>query len=82
MFPLSITSRGLRRTKWDLLSYRKAIHSRQSSLLRYNFPPLAFHILFLATTGYNGPDGKIVGESAAPDLQRLSSLVKKLLKLK
>ncbi len=40
------------------------------------------NILFLATTGYNGPDGKIVGESAAPDLQRLSSLVKKLLKLK
>ena len=39
------------------------------------------NILFLATTGYNGPDSKIVGESAAPDLQRLSSLVKKLLAL-
>jgi transcriptional regulator with GAF, ATPase, and Fis domain len=39
------------------------------------------NILFLAATGNNGPDGKLVGESAAPDLQRLSSLVKKLLAL-
>jgi hypothetical protein len=39
------------------------------------------NILFLAATGNNGPDGKIVAESAAPDLRRLSSLVQKLLAL-
>ena len=40
------------------------------------------NILFLAATGNNGPDGKIVAESAAPDLERLSNLVKKLLALR
>src|SRR5271156_6372620 len=39
------------------------------------------NILFLAATGHYGPDGKIVGESAAADLQRLSNLVKRLLAL-
>jgi hypothetical protein len=39
------------------------------------------NILFLAATGNNGPDGKIVAESAAPELQRLSNLVQKLLTL-
>jgi nitrogen-specific signal transduction histidine kinase len=39
------------------------------------------NILFFAATGNNGPDGKIVAESAAPDLQRLSSLVQRLLAL-
>jgi hypothetical protein len=39
------------------------------------------NILFLAAMGNNGPDGKIVAESAAPDLQRLSNLVKRLLAL-
>jgi hypothetical protein len=39
------------------------------------------NILFLAATGNNGPGGKIVAESAAPDLERLSNLVKRLLAL-
>lgn len=39
------------------------------------------NILFLATSGHNGADGKIVGESATPDLERLSRLVKKMLAL-
>ena len=39
------------------------------------------NILFLATTGHYGEDGRIVAESAAPDLQKLSILVKKLLAL-
>jgi hypothetical protein len=39
------------------------------------------NILFLAATGNNGPEGKMVAESAAPDLQRLSTLVKRLLAL-
>lgn len=40
------------------------------------------NILFLAATGNNGPDGKIVAELAAPDLQRLADLVKRLLALR
>ena len=39
------------------------------------------NILFLATTGHYGQDGRIVAESAAPDLEKLSILVKKLLAL-
>jgi hypothetical protein len=39
------------------------------------------NVLFLAATGNNGPDGKIVAELAAPDLERLSKLVKRLLAL-
>ena len=39
------------------------------------------NILFLAAIGNNGPDGKIVAASAAPALQRLSDLVKRLLAL-
>lgn len=39
------------------------------------------NILFLATTGHYGPEGKIVGESATPDLERLSNLVQRLLAL-
>jgi hypothetical protein len=37
------------------------------------------NVLFLAAAGNNGPDGKIVAEAAAPDLQRLSNLVRRLL---
>jgi hypothetical protein len=39
------------------------------------------NILFLAATGNHGPDGKVVAESAAPDLKRLSDLVQRLLSL-
>jgi len=39
------------------------------------------NILFLATEGGYGPAGKIVGESAAPELERLSKLVVRLLDL-
>jgi hypothetical protein len=38
-------------------------------------------ILFLAATGDTGPDGKMAAESADPDLQVLSNLVKRLLAL-
>ena len=39
------------------------------------------NILYLAATGHHGTDGKIVADAAAPDLQRLSALVKSLLAL-
>jgi hypothetical protein len=39
------------------------------------------NILFLAATGNTGPDGKMAAESADPDLQMLSNLVKRLLAL-
>jgi nitrogen-specific signal transduction histidine kinase len=39
------------------------------------------NVLFLAAQGHHGEDGKTVGQEALGDLERLSSLVKKLLAL-
>jgi hypothetical protein len=39
------------------------------------------NVLFLAASGYNGEEAKVVGEQAMADLQRLSDLVQKLLLL-
>ena len=39
------------------------------------------NVLFLAAQGHHGEDGKAVGQEAMGDLERLSSLVKKLLAL-